>query len=151
MRIVLSVTALVVGTTVSLAAQSGELIHAAADRVPFTAEDSVRLIAAAFGTVSLDDVEKLSLQDVAALGYRVPADRPERAVTKKRFALLLAQWLDHLGGLRYALAVTPIAAFRELQREGLFAAWELPGEPLSGAEALEIVRSALGRARSAER
>ena len=151
MRIVLSVTALIVATTVLIAAQSGDLIHTTVDRVPFTAEDSVRLIAAAFGTVSPDDVQALSLQDVAALGYRVSDHRPDRAVTKGYFALLLAQWLDHRGGLRYALSATPTAAFRELQREGLFAVWELPGEPLSGVEALEIVRFAIELDRSSER
>ena len=150
-RTLLPVMMFVACTAVLVGAQSGEFIDTTVDQAPFTVEHSVRLIAAATGTTPLGDVKDLSLEDVAALGYRVPESPPDQSVTKGRFALLVMQFFDHRGGLRYELFATPTAAFRELQSKGMFAAWELPGEPLGGAEALDIVRFALKLDRYSER
>ena len=150
-RILPAVTIFVTCTALLVGAQSGEFIDTTVDQVPFTVEHSARLIAAAAGITSFGDAKDLSLEDVAALGYRVPKSPPDQSVTKGRFALLLMQCFDHRGGLRYELFATSTTAFRELQNKGMFAAWELPGEPLGGAEALDIVRFALKLDRSLER
>lgn len=151
MRNLIRITLLFMCGTALIAAQSGELIHTAAEQTPFTVVSSAQLIAAAVGTTLPGDAEDLSIEDVQALGYRVPRRRPDQAVTKGQFALLLMQFFDYRGGLRYELLATPAAAFRELQDDGIFTAWELPGEELSGAEALEVVSFVLQLDRAEER
>jgi len=146
----LVVAALLAVVSVNLFGQYGQILHAAAGQDPLSIGESIRLLGVASGSlrpeIGLDEARS-TLQKV---GIRPPKSPDDSPITWGSYAFLVTQLFDLRGSIAYGLFPGPRSAFNELRARGLIPSRARPGQPVSGPDALFLLRrviSARGAAR----
>jgi hypothetical protein len=119
-------------------AQTGALVHEAVAAESLSSEQTAHLVAALAGTVRPGEAAEQTLSTLRDLDYRLP-DGEREAVTVGDLALFIAELTDLRGSLRYRAGGGRVAAFRVLQREGLFPSWMPPGHVPTGADVVDVL------------
>lgn len=140
-RVLMVLGGMLLGLTVF--AQTGALLDTAVDADTLSAAEATRLVAVAAGLAVAEEAPEATVAALEKLGYRLPRD-PARAATVAELSRLILELSDFRGGLRYRLTGEPVAAFRDLQRAGLFPDHTSPGYVPTGAEAVDLIHRALG-------
>jgi len=137
------IVALLVVAAANLFGQYGPILHAAADQERISVGDSIRLLGVASGSLRPEIGAEDARSTLQKLKVRVPRAADDRPITLGGFAYLLTQLFDVRASVGYAIFPGPRSAFDELLSRGLVPATARPGQPLSGADALLILRKFL--------
>jgi hypothetical protein len=143
------VAALLAGS-LNLFAQYGPVLHTAAGQDPLTIGESIRLIGIASGSLRPEigaDEARATLQ---RLKIRLPKGADESPITWGGYAFLVTQMFDIRGSLTYGLFPGPRSAFNEVRAQGLVPSLARAGQPISGVDALLLLRRVIA-ARGAAR
>jgi len=136
----LVVAALLAVVSVNLFGQYGQILHAAAVQDPLSVGESIRLLGVASGSlrpeIGLDEARS-TLQK---LGIRLPKSADDSPITYGGYAFLLTQLFDLRGSIAYGIFPGPRSAFDELRARGLIAPRARPGQPVSGPDAVLLLR-----------
>jgi hypothetical protein len=134
------VVALLVVASANLFGQYGPILHAAADQERISVGDSIRLLGVASGTLRPEIGAEEARATLRKLGVRVPKAADESPITFGGYAYLLTQLFDVRGSAGYGIFPGPRSAFNELRSRGLVPAIARAGHPISGPDALLVLR-----------
>ncbi len=132
--------ALILGACVNVFAQYGAILHAAAGEKELSVGTSIRLVGAAAGTLRPEVGSDEARSALQKLGFRLPQAPDASAITYGGFAFLVTQLFDLRGSAAYVLFPGPRSAFDELASRGLIPRGTQSGGPISGLDALLLVR-----------
>ena len=133
---------LAVGST-NLFAQYGQVLHAAAGQEALSIGVSIRLLGVASGSLRPEigaDEARATLQK---LRIRLPKGTDDTPITYGGYAFLVTQLFDLRGSLAYGLFPGPLSAFNELRARGWIPSLARSGQPISGPDALLLLRRIL--------
>jgi len=139
-RVVLAVVALLTAVSANLFAQYGTILHTAAGEEWLTIGSSIRLVGATSGSLRPEISPEEARTTLQKLGIRVPSAPDESPITYGGYAFLITQLFDLRGSVAYGLFPGPRSAFDELQARGLIPRRARPGNPVSGVDALMLLR-----------
>ena len=143
------IVALLVVAAANLFGQYGPIIHAAADQDRISVGESIRLLGVASGSLRPEIGADEARSTLQKLRVRVPKGADDSPITIGAFTYLLTQLFDVRPSVGYAIFPGPRSAFNELRARGLLPATARSGHPLSGADALLILRKFLASRGSA--
>ncbi len=139
-RVVLAVVSLLPAVSANLFAQYGTILHTAAGEEWLTIGSSIRLVGATSGSLRPEISPEEARTTLQKLGIRVPSAPDESPITYGGYAFLITQLFDLRGSVAYGLFPGPRSAFDELQARGLIPRRARPGNPVSGVDALMLLR-----------
>ncbi len=139
-RVWLAIIALLCLGAVNLQAQYGLVLHTAVSEDRLSVGASIRLLGVAAGSLRPEIGAEEARATLTRLGIKLPRDSDDSPITFGNFAFLLCQLFDLRGGVMYGLFPGPRAAFNELVVRGLLPAHARPGAPISGPDALLVLR-----------
>jgi hypothetical protein len=137
------VVALLVVASANLFGQYGPILHEAAAQPLVSVGESIRLLGVASGSLRPEIGAEEARATLHRLGVRLPNAPDENPITCGGFAFLLTQLFDIRGTVAYGILPGPWSAFNELRARGLFPALARSGHPLSGQDALLLLRRVL--------
>ena len=137
------VVALLVVASANLFGQYGPILHAAAGQDWISVGDSIRLIGVASGSLRPEIGAEEARATLGRLGVRLPLAADESPITWGGYAYLLTQLFDLPGSVAYGIFPGPRSAFNELRARGLIPDTRRPGHPLSGPDALLLLRQVM--------
>jgi len=135
--------------TAFVAAQYGEIVDGAVSEAPLSLGTALRLVGTASGSLDPFATAETAAETLTAVGFRLPGDGLDDPINHGDYAFLLVQLRDLQTGLVDTLLPSRRGAFRELRARGLMRHGIGPGDPISGIEAVELLRDL--RAGEAER
>ncbi len=130
--------------------QYGVIVHGVAGQGQLTVGESIRLVGTACGSLRPEIGADEARAILQKLGVKLPAGADDSPVTFGGYAYLVTQLFDLRGSVGYGLFPGPRSAFSELQERGLIPAGARSGYPVSGADALLLLRRVI-EARGASR
>jgi len=139
-RVLPVVAALILGACADVFAQYGAILHDAAGEKELTVGSSIRLVGTAAGTLQPEISSDAARTALQKLRFRLPQAADSAAITYGGFAFLVTQIFDLRGSVAYGLFPGPRSAFDELQSRGLIPRGAYAGGPVSGQDALLLVR-----------
>jgi len=139
-RVVPVAAALILGASVNVFAQYGAILHAAAGEKELTVGSSLLLVGTAAGTLRPEVSADEARSALQKLGFRLPQSGDGAPITYGDFAFLITQAFDLRGSVAYGLFPGSGSAFDELQSRGLIPRGAQSGGPVSGQDALLLVR-----------
>lgn len=131
-----------------LAGQYGEIVDDAVSEAPLSLGTALRLVGTASGSLEPFATAEAAAETLTAVGFRLPGDGLDDPINYGDYAVLLVQLRDLRTGLVDTLLPSRRGAFRELRDRGLLREGIGPGDPISGIEAVELLRDL--RSREAE-
>jgi len=145
----LFVAALLAVVSVNLFGQYGQILHAAAGQDPLSTGESIRLLGVASGSLRPEIGPEEARSTLQRLGVRLPKGPDDSPITYGGYAFLMTQLFDLRGSIAYGLFPGPRSAFNELRGMGLIPARARQGHPISGPDALLLLRQVLSARRAA--
>ena len=139
-RVVLAVVVLLTAVSPSLFAQYGTILHTAAGEEWLTIGSSIRLVGAVSGSLRPEVSAEEARTTLQKLGIRLPSAPDGSPITYGGYAFLITQLFDLRGSVAYGLFPGPRSAFDELQAQGLIPRRARSGNPVSGVDALLLLR-----------
>jgi hypothetical protein len=137
------VVALLVAASANLFGQYGPILHAAADQERITIGESIRLLGVAAGSLRPEIGAEEARTTLQKLHVRLPRESDDTPITFGQYAYLLTQLFDVPGSVAYGIFPGPRSAFKDLQARGLVPEMARAGHPLSGGDALLVLRKFL--------
>jgi hypothetical protein len=139
-RVLPAAAALILGACVEVYAQYGAILHAAVGETELTVGSAIRLVGTAAGTLRPEVGAEEARSSLQKLGFRLPQAPDSSPISYDGFAFLVTQIFDLRGSVAYGLFPGPLSAFDELQSRGLIPRGAHGGGPVSGQDALLLVR-----------
>ena len=135
-----AIFALLCVSAANLQGQYGLVLHSAVTEDRLSVGASIRLLGVASGSLRPEIGADEARATLTRLGITLPRDPDDSPITFGSFAFLLCQLFDVRGGVMYGIFPGPRSAFNELLTRGLLPAYARPGGPISGPDALLVLR-----------
>ncbi len=145
----LIVAALLAVVSVNLFGQYGQILHAAAGQDPLSIGESIRLLGVASGSLRPEIGPDEARSTLQKLGIGLPKGPDDSPITYGGYAFLMTQLFDLRGSIGYGLFPGPRSAFNELRGMGVIPSRARLGHPISGPDALLLLRQVLSARRAA--